>query len=135
MTEHVQDTMNSLSISDLLTNISARVFSMQEEIRRLKKQQVVWHDLCENPNDLPKEYDVIRKASGIYKEKKAPHVVLNQYGEEVYCIRDANNPHKAWYWSYASSDKGIVEEHVITWCEIPKFSKTGKLSESKEESK
>lgn len=94
MTLHEQDIVNSMPISDLLTNINARVFSMQEEIRRLKTQQVIWHDLRENPNDLPRDCEN----------------VLNQDGYEV-------------AYSSKRGFLGTRGVGVIAWCEIPLFKK------------
>jgi hypothetical protein len=52
MTLYEQDIVNNIPVLDLLQNISARMFNMHEENRRLKKQ-ITWHDLRKNPNDLP----------------------------------------------------------------------------------
>ena len=89
----------------------------------LKAGRPQWHDLRKDPNDLPKEYDIIQKAFGIYEEKKAPHIVLDQKGSKVYCIRTIGNHEKTWYWAYEDKDLGMVEYEVTHWCEIPTFDK------------
>ena len=77
----------------------------------LKAGRPQWHDLRKDPNDLPKEYDIIRKAFGIYEEEKAKHIVQNECGERVFCFSGT------WY-----HEKG-GEAHPIAWCEIPTFDK------------
>lgn len=79
-----------------------------------------WHDLRENPNDLPNEFDTIRKAFGSFPAVVSPHIVLNQDGERVYCRRNPENKQQAWYWAYASDDLGFAP-NPIAWCEIPKY--------------
>ena len=86
----------------------------------LKAGRPEWHNLKENPTDLPKEFDLIRKAFGVYPEKKSPHIVMNQDGESVYCVRTIGNKQKAWYWAYADDDLGLAPE-PIAWTELPKF--------------
>lgn len=54
MTLDEQDIVDNIPMFDLLQNISARLFSLYEENRRLKKQ-LIWHDLRKNPEDLPEE--------------------------------------------------------------------------------
>jgi len=88
----------------------------------LKAGRLKWHNLKENPTDLPKEFDLIRKAFGVYPEEKTPHIVMNQDGESVYCVRTIGNKQKAWYWAYADDDLGFASE-PIAWCEIPKYTK------------
>lgn len=77
---------------------------------------IEWHDLRKNPDDLPKEFDVIKKAFGIYPEEKAIHIVLNQDGEYVHYLSGD------WYYIY---DEDIVGDSskvdVIAWCELPQF--------------
>ena len=69
---------------------------------------------------MAKEFDLIRKAFGIYPEEKECHVVMNQDGEFVYCVRNIDNKQKAWYWAYADETLGVALE-PIAWCEIPKY--------------
>ena len=96
---------------------------LEDFLAGLKAGRPQWHDLRKDPNDLPKEYDIIQKAFGIYEEKKAPHIVLDQKGSKVYCIRTIGNHEKAWYWAYEDKDLGMVEYEVTHWCEIPTFDK------------
>lgn len=105
---------------DLEDSFRAYMFEASKDgfLAGLKAGRPQWHDLRENPNDLPKEFNVIKKAFGIYPEKKAIHIVLNQDGEYVhYLLGD-------WYYIY---DEDIVGDSpkvdVIAWCEIPTFDK------------
>lgn len=102
MTLHEQKIVNSVSISDLLTNISARVFSMQEEIRRLKKQQVIWHDLRKNPKDLPPVHGISDCTIDVLTD--GGNIAYFDYNENCWC------------------DSGAHEiDTPIAWCEIPEF--------------
>lgn len=81
-----------------------------------KENGVVWHDLRKNPNDLPKEFKIIKKAFGIYPEEKYIHTVLNQDGEHVHYI------YGDWYYIYNEDIVGdSPRANVIAWCEIPKY--------------
>lgn len=93
MTLHEQDIVNNIPISDLLMNINARVFSLHEGIRRLKKKKPKWHDLRKNPDDLP-------KGEGLF-------VVYRSLGkiDGYTVINGFKNPHK----------------DIVAWCETPKF--------------
>lgn len=61
-----------------------------------KAHQTQWHDLREDSNDLPEDtYDVLAQAG--YK-------VHYNFFQNVWV-----------------NEKDEVDEHVIAWCEIPKF--------------
>lgn len=103
MTLYEQDIINQISISDLLTHINAKVFSMQEEIRQNKKCSIIWHDLRKNPNDLPKKNEMI--------SANISHCVMTQKNKFA-CY---NFDDKKWY------SNGLIINPPIAWCEIPKF--------------
>lgn len=64
----------------------------------LKAGRPQWHDLRENPNDLPEDtYDV-----------------LDQAGYKV---------HYNFFQNVWVNEKDEIDEHVIAWCEIPTFDK------------
>ena len=64
----------------------------------LKAGRPQWHDLRENPNDLPDDtYDV-----------------LDQAGYKV---------HYNFFQNVWVNEKDEIDEHVIAWCEIPTFDK------------
>ena len=65
----------------------------------LKAGRPQWHDLRENPNDLPKE--------GME--------VLNDDGVEVVRING--------HWRYVYGDEWEDDAHLDYWCEIPTFDK------------
>lgn len=82
-------------------------------IAGLKSGRPQWHDLRKNPNDLPQEYTIIRKAFGIYSEEKSYHRVLNQDGCFVH--RLGSN----WYYIYEEDADGeSLEANVTAWKEI-----------------
>lgn len=55
-----------------------------------------WHDLRKNPNDLPEDtYDV-----------------LDQAGYKI---------HYNFFQNVWVNEKDEIDEHVIAWCEIPKY--------------
>jgi hypothetical protein len=62
----------------------------------LKAGRPQWHDLRKNPNNLPDDtYDV-----------------LDQAGYKV---------HYNFFQNVWVNEKDEIDEHVIAWCEIPKF--------------
>lgn len=62
----------------------------------LKAGRPQWHDLRKDPNDLPKDtYDV-----------------LDQAGYKV---------HYNFFQNVWVNEKDEIDEHVIAWCEIPKY--------------
>ena len=64
----------------------------------LKASRPQWHDLRENPTDLPDDtYDV-----------------LDQAGYKV---------HYNFFQNVWVNEKDEIDEHVIAWCEIPAFDK------------
>jgi hypothetical protein len=94
--------VNNIPISELLQNINVRVFSLHEEIRRLKKKTPKWHDLRENPNDLPPV------ASGTVSID-----VLTNYGRIAYYYYTES------MWFDTHDDE--IDPPPKAWCEIPKF--------------
>ena len=70
---------------------------------------IQWHDLRENPNDLPKEFD-INKGRWELEKRITKHIVQNQDGERVCCLNGT--------WYYEDGDEA---KYVIAWCEIPLF--------------
>lgn len=102
MTFHEQDIVNNISISELLQNISARVFSLHEENRRLNKKKTKWHDLRKNPDDLPP-----------IEIGCCTIDVLTDSGRFAYYHHDNN----CWV-----DSNGVDEiDTPKAWCEIPKF--------------
>ena len=98
-----QDIGNNIPVSDLLQNISARLFSLHEENRRLKKQ-ITWHDLRKNPDDLPP----LEKGSEFESVD-----VLTDRGEIAFC----QYCHGKNCWR----DCNLTEIYTPkAWCEIPK---------------
>ena len=73
-------------------------------------KNLVWHDIREDKNDLPKEFDIIQKKFGSWEERRATHIVQNQDGEHVCCLNGK------WYY-----EEGGEAKYVIAWCEIPSF--------------
>ena len=64
----------------------------------LKAGKPQWHDLREDPNDLPEDtYDV-----------------LDQAGYKV---------HYNFFQNVWMNEKDEIDEHVIAWCEIPTYDK------------
>lgn len=108
--EYALNTYEMCSYNDL-PYVSDRRARKEAFLAGLKAGRPQWHDLRKDPNDLPKEYDIIRKAFGIYEEEKAKHIVQNECGERVFCFNGT------WY-----HEKG-GEAHPIAWCEIPTFDK------------
>ena len=53
MTLDEQDIVDNIPMFDLLQNISARLFSLHEENRRLKEKKPKWHKVADG--DLPKD--------------------------------------------------------------------------------
>lgn len=101
MTLDEQDIVNNISVSDLLQNISARLFSLHEENRRLKEKKPKWHKVADG--DLPKD--------------NMPYIVkvkLNYRGAPniSYWIKD--NLHDDF-----EKHKNYTED-IIAWCEIPR---------------
>lgn len=101
MTLDEQDIVNNISVSDLLQNISARLFSLHEENRRLKEKKTKWHKVADG--DLPKD--------------NMPYIVkvkLNYRGAPniSYWIKD--NLHDDF-----EKHKNYTED-IIAWCEIPR---------------
>lgn len=102
MTLHEQDIVNNISISELLQNVNARVFSMHEENRRLKKKKPKWHDLRKNHNDLPPT------------EKGTVTIdVLTDSGRIAYYFCDES----CWYDIHGDE----IYPPPKAWCEIPEF--------------
>ena len=61
-----------------------------------KENGIEWHDLCKDPNDLPKDtYDV-----------------LDQAGYKV---------HYNFFQNVWVNEKDEIDNQVIAWCEIPQF--------------
>ena len=63
---------------------------------RARENETVWHNLRENPNDLPED----------------TYYVLDQAGYKV---------HYNFFQNVWVNEKDEIDNQVIAWCEIPQF--------------
>ena len=88
----------------------------QAYIAGAKANDAQWHDIRKDPNDLPKEFDIIRKAFGVHPEEKHIHIVVNQIGEYVHYM------YGNWYYVHEEDMIGCCPKaDVIAWREIPQL--------------
>lgn len=108
MTLDEQDIVNNIPVSDLLQNISARLFSLHEENRRLKEKKPKWHKVADG--DLPNETEFIESDVLLLlvqlKGTKHKRYELGRYN------------FSANVFSYTHLK--FVED-VVAWCEPPRF--------------
>lgn len=78
----------------------------------LEEGRPKWHDLRENPNNLPKE-----DGGGV----ATSHTVLDQYGDRCWY----NYGKRQWENGNCRTD-GTYDCNVVAWCEIPKFEEIDK---------
>jgi len=108
MTLHEQDIVNDIPISELLQNINARVFSLHEENRRLKKKKPKWHKVADG--DLPKETEFIESdVLLLLVQLKGTENKRYELGRYYFSGNVFVYPHLK------------VVEDVVAWCEIPRF--------------
>lgn len=67
---------------------------------------IEWHDLRENPNDLPKEIEIC----------SAPVYIISEHGSSDLAQYD----YRQKLWCYKHSNEHILYD-VIAWCELPQF--------------
>ena len=83
-------------LKDAKAQMAQISYNVQVENNKLKKQIPVWHDLREDPTDLPEDtYDV-----------------LDQAGYKV---------HYNFFQNVWVNEKDEIDNHVIAWCEVPVF--------------
>jgi len=110
VTLHEQDIVNNIPISELLQNVNARVFSLHEEIRRLKKKKPKWHKVADG--DLPKETET----EFIESDVLLLLVQLKGTKHKRYDLGRYNFSEKVFSYTHLK----FVEE-VVAWCEIPEY--------------
>lgn len=82
------------------------LFQRKHFLAGLAEGKPKWHDLREDPNDLPKEIEICSN----------PVYVISPHGNSDLAQYD----YKSKLWCYKHSNEHILYE-VIAWCELPKF--------------
>lgn len=89
-----------------LQTCAIKEYIKQAYLAGLKDSRPQWHNLRENPNDLPEDtYDV-----------------LDQAGYKVHY----NFSQNVWL-----NEKDEIDEHVIAWCEVPIFNEEKNIKSKK----
>lgn len=86
-------------------NLEKENEQLKQQITKAKENKVIWHDLRENPKDLPKRYK---------HANRSPLVITNKG------IGHYNFIKKTWY-IYNTECNCSFFDTVIAWCELPKF--------------
>lgn len=74
----------------------------------------IWHDLSENPKDLPKNYELVIVKAEYYKENYC-YVIGNGYTMARYGF---NQEEQKYEWTFYINN---YFKEVLAWMDIPKF--------------
>lgn len=78
------------------------------------KEMIEWHDLKENPKDLP-------PASGEFFSERKPILAYTKELGVTTAIRRKHGRVYEWYCSNYDGNTCFLDREVIAWAELPKF--------------
>ena len=95
-----------ISLGTSMYNPQIEHYCKQAFLAGLKAGRPQWHDLRENPNDLPKEKETV---VAIYENNALRHKILTFYRDKK--------------WVNIFQGYSYIVSPIIAWCEIPTFDK------------